>query len=188
MGPNNDIDAHRTRTPYTGSFSTENMRRVGDGGMLQWIKDDPSSHMTYHMLGGSGPVFRQPMFLFELRQNPNQTGTVVIEDVDEGINSQTMTNTLSGNEEIRYLATVGFDEGSREYEGTANLSSQNFQSTNMLAINTKRLQSHERSHQATSQNLIHILGLKGERRIKKKVCSVPLTRRQKKGGLLIINT
>ncbi|KAM1370363.1 hypothetical protein ACFX13_041458 [Malus domestica] len=93
-------------------------------------------------------------------RNPNQTSTVVIEDVDEGINSQTMVNTLCGNQELRSLATVGFDGGSRGYEVTANLSSQNFQPTNMLVINTKRLQSQEMSQQVAYYNLIHTLGLK----------------------------
>ncbi|KAM1028067.1 hypothetical protein FF1_040726 [Malus domestica] len=87
-----------------------------------------------------------------IMRNPNQTSTVVIEDVDEGINSQTMVNTLSGNQELRSLATVGFDGGSRGYEVTANLSSQNFQPTNMLVINTKRLQSQEMSQQRVKRS------------------------------------
>ncbi|KAM1125432.1 hypothetical protein ACFX2B_040231 [Malus domestica] len=87
-----------------------------------------------------------------LQQNPNQTSIMVIEDVDEGINSQTMVNTLSGNQELRSLATIGFDGGSRGYEVTANLSSQNFQPINMLVINTKRLQSQEMSQQRVKRS------------------------------------
>lgn len=123
VGPKIDADAHGNRSPDTCSFSTGNRSRVGDGEMLQWTLDMPSAHMTHQMLGGSGPVFGQPMFLFRPRQNPNQTGTVVIEDVDEGINSQDMAHTLSGNEETRSLLTVGHDGGSREYDSFANTSS-----------------------------------------------------------------
>ncbi|KAM1957375.1 hypothetical protein ACFX15_002883 [Malus domestica] len=107
-------------------ISIGSRRRGGDGERLQWIMGEASSHMAHQVLGGDENIFGPTMLFFGLRQNANQLGNVVIEDVPEEILNNNRPTILGGVEGSSSLSTDELHGGTCEQVGDVIHSMLNF--------------------------------------------------------------